>query len=84
VQLELDLDAFRRADGIEPESLLDGVAGLVERPDIVVPDAVPTRRVADRANMSVGAADDANDPVLGSPLPCRLQLDASLLGLDNR
>ena len=84
VQLELDLDAFRRADGIEPESLLDGVAGLLERPDIVVPDAVPTRRVADRANMSVGAADDANDPVLGSPLPCRLQLDASLLGLDNR
>ena len=84
VQLELDLDACRRADGIEPESLLDGVAGLLERPHIVVPDAVPTRRVADRANMSVGAADDANDPVLGSPLPCRLQLAASLLGLDNR
>jgi hypothetical protein len=34
--------------------------------------------------VSVGAADDANDPILGSPLPCRLQLAASLLRLDNR
>ena len=84
VELELDLDACRRTDGVEPESLLDGAPGFLERPDIVVPDAVPASRVADSANMSVGAADDANDPVLGSPLPCRLQLAASLLGLDNR
>jgi hypothetical protein len=84
VQLELDLDACRRADGIEPESLLDGAPGLVERPDVVVPGAVPATRIADRANVPVGAADNANDPVLGSPFPCRLQLAASLLGLDNR
>jgi hypothetical protein len=41
VKLELDLDACRRADGKEPESLLDGVPGLLERPDIVLADAVP-------------------------------------------
>jgi hypothetical protein len=84
VQLELDLDACRRADGVEPESLLDGAPGFVERPDIVVPDAVPASRVTDSANVSVGAADNADDPVLGSALPCRLQLAASLLRVDNR
>jgi len=62
---------------------LDRAPGFVERPDIVVPDAFPVSRVADSANVSVGAADNANDPVLGSSLPCRLQLAASLLGLDN-
>jgi hypothetical protein len=84
VKLELDLGACRRADGVEPESLLDGAPGFLERPHVVVPDAVPSSRVADRADVSVGAADDANDPILGSPLPCRLQLAASLLRLDNR
>ena len=32
VELELDLDACRRADGKEPGSLLDGTPGLLERP----------------------------------------------------
>ena len=84
VELELDLDACRRADGVEPEALLDGAPGFLERPDLVVPDPVPAARVTDRPNVPVGAADHADDPVLGSPLPCRLQLAASLLGLDNR
>lgn len=77
MKLELDLDACRRADGVEPVSLLDCVPGFLERPQIVV-DAAPVLRVPDRADMPVGTADDADDPVLGAPLPYRSQLNASL------
>ena len=80
MELELDLDACRRADGVEPVSLLDRVPGFLERPQIVVHDAVPALRVADRADLPVGTTDDADDPVLGDcSAPRRLQLAASLL-----
>ena len=80
VELELDLDACRRADGVEPVSLLDCAPGFLERPLIVVDDAAPGLRVADRANMPVGTTDDADDSVLGdAPPPRRFQLAASLL-----
>jgi hypothetical protein len=80
VELELDLDACRRADGKEPESLLDGVPGFLERPEMFVTDAVPVLRVADRADMTVGTTDDADDPVLGDPrLPSSFRLATSLL-----
>ena len=65
VELDLDLDACRRADGKEPVSLLDGVPGFFQRPQIVVHDAVPVRGVPDRADMPIGTTDDADDPVLG-------------------
>jgi hypothetical protein len=80
VELELDLDACRRADGVEPVSLLDCVPSFVERPCVVVDDAAPALRVTDRADMPVGTTDDADDPVLGdAPPPRRFQLAASLL-----
>src|SRR5438552_4500214 len=81
VELELDLDACRRADGVEPVSLLKGVPGFLERPEIVVHDAVPALRVADdRADVPVGATNDADDPVPDlAPLRRRIQLAASLL-----
>jgi hypothetical protein len=80
VELELDLDACRRADGVEPVSLLDGVAGFLERPDVVVHHAAPALRVANPANVPVGATNDADDPVVDlAPLRRRFQLDASLL-----
>jgi hypothetical protein len=81
VELELDLDACRRADGVEPVSLLDRVPGFVERQEIVVPDAVPVLRVPDRTDVPVSATDDADDPVLGDvPLPsgCRLAMSLPL------
>jgi len=65
VELELDLDACRRADGVEPVSLLHRVPGFLERPELVVPDAVRVGRVADRADMPVSTTDDADDPILG-------------------
>ena len=80
VELELDLDACRRADGKEPGSLLDGAPGFLERPDIVVTDAAPVLRVADRAHMTVGTTDYADDPILGdAPPPRRFRLARSLL-----
>ena len=85
MELELDLDACRRADGVEPVSLLDRVPSFLQRPEIVVDDAVPVLRVADRPDMAIGATGDADDPILGdAPLPCRLQLAASLLAHNNR
>jgi hypothetical protein len=72
VEHELDLDACRRADGKEPVSLLDGVPGFVERPQIVVADAVPVLRVADRADMPVGTTDNADDPYSVMPTPSQV------------
>jgi hypothetical protein len=63
---ELDLsEAARRAEGVQPVALRDGVPGLLDRPDLVVYDRVAVRGVADAFEVSVGAADDADDAVVG-------------------
>jgi hypothetical protein len=46
-------------------ALLDRAAGLLDRPDLVVHDRVAVRGVADALEISVGAADDADDAVVG-------------------
>jgi hypothetical protein len=43
VELELDLNACRRADGIEPVSLLNRAPGFVKREEIVVRSPVAVR-----------------------------------------
>jgi hypothetical protein len=46
-------------------ALLDGLPSLLDRPEIVVHHLVPVPGATDRSRMAVGAANDADDAVLG-------------------
>lgn len=46
-------------------ALLDRLTHLFDRPDVVVHDRVAVRRIADAFEPSVGAANDADDAVVG-------------------
>ena len=67
VALEVELRPItaRRAHDVEPMALLESLSRLFDRPEIVVHDRVAVGRIAQRLRMTVSAADDADDAVLG-------------------